>query len=315
MKEEAQHIERSSDLGFAANAIIAGAAKCGTTALLDLLAQHPEVCASRIKEPRFYCSDEGFLESSGRAATGPISSGQFSKGISWYESLFECPDHRQKCCIEATTPYISSESCPDLLDAHAPDCKLIFMIREPAVRVYSHYLEEAKLGVHDGFDDFEKLVADGRPRMRYFMQCSDYERNIMRFRANSKRPILIVTAEALRDQPEELMKEVLNFLELPSLEEVQFDFDTERNRQRRVKNKAMASLITRAQFSPTLQKLSPGIRKTLHHVRNWMMSMASEELSERDDPKRAKEALRKQMPEALAFHQRIQNEGGIMELP
>jgi Sulfotransferase family len=40
------------------NLFLIGAAKAGTTALYDYLAQHPQVFLSRIKEPMFFSRDE-----------------------------------------------------------------------------------------------------------------------------------------------------------------------------------------------------------------------------------------------------------------
>ena len=36
------------------NLIIAGVYKCGTTSLFHFLKNHPDICASRIKEPRYF---------------------------------------------------------------------------------------------------------------------------------------------------------------------------------------------------------------------------------------------------------------------
>ena len=39
--------------GVLPNTIVAGAPKCGTTSVFRYLADHPEVCASNVKETRF----------------------------------------------------------------------------------------------------------------------------------------------------------------------------------------------------------------------------------------------------------------------
>lgn len=36
---------------------VAGASKCGTTALFEYLSSHPHVYMSRDKEPKFFCTD------------------------------------------------------------------------------------------------------------------------------------------------------------------------------------------------------------------------------------------------------------------
>ena len=37
--------------------VIAGAAKCGTTALFEYLSRHPGIFIPRVKDPKFFCSD------------------------------------------------------------------------------------------------------------------------------------------------------------------------------------------------------------------------------------------------------------------
>ena len=68
--------------------IIAGAPKCGTTALAFFLSEHPGVCISRIKEPRFFTGIKGDMEKT-IAGDGPRLSGNYEKGFKWYSSLFE----------------------------------------------------------------------------------------------------------------------------------------------------------------------------------------------------------------------------------
>ncbi len=40
-----------------ANVFLIGAAKAGTTALADILAQHPQIAGMSIKEPGHFCTD------------------------------------------------------------------------------------------------------------------------------------------------------------------------------------------------------------------------------------------------------------------
>ena len=60
--------------------IIAGAPKCGTTALAFFLSEHPNVCISRIKEPRFFTKLKGDMEKT-ITGDGPRLSGNYEKGF------------------------------------------------------------------------------------------------------------------------------------------------------------------------------------------------------------------------------------------
>ena len=50
------------------NLFVVGAAKAGTTALYDYLAQHPQVFLSRVKEPMFFSRED-----------------YYARGLDWYE--------------------------------------------------------------------------------------------------------------------------------------------------------------------------------------------------------------------------------------
>ena len=39
-------------------AIIIGAMRSGTTSLYEMLAEHPQICPCRTKEPHFFCDEQ-----------------------------------------------------------------------------------------------------------------------------------------------------------------------------------------------------------------------------------------------------------------
>ena len=109
--------------------IIGGAPKCATTALFDYLAQHPQVFASNPKEPHYFAS----------AALGrPVMQGDYSRGD--YQKLFAGCGPGQ-LAGEGSTHYLHhAAAVAPLMAEHIPDVKLIFCLREPVARAYSHFL-------------------------------------------------------------------------------------------------------------------------------------------------------------------------------
>lgn len=104
--------------------IIIGAAKAGTSTLYHLLAQHPQIYMSPIKEPGFFAEDE-----------------VYARGLEWYKSLFASADEKQ-ICGEASTQYTRYPQLPHTAERVAetlPKAKLIYIMREPISRAYSHY--------------------------------------------------------------------------------------------------------------------------------------------------------------------------------
>lgn len=96
-----------------------GAAKCGTTTLSSLLAQHPEINLSKIgKEVHFF--DE-----------------KYSQGKSWYMNLFDSNSHIN---LDFTPSYLFDPSCRDrIFDVLGENVKFIVILRNPIERAYAHY--------------------------------------------------------------------------------------------------------------------------------------------------------------------------------
>lgn len=102
------------------NFIIGGTEKAGTTSVFTYLSQHPEVCASREKELEFF-----------RSAGG--SAADYAKHFA------HCPADA-KIVMEASTAYLgeAAEVAPRMA-AIVPDVKLLFILREPASRLFSSF--------------------------------------------------------------------------------------------------------------------------------------------------------------------------------
>lgn len=116
-----------------------GAQKAGTTWLASLVGQHPEVCVGVRKELHFFDHVE-----------------ECSKGLSWYESQFDC-NPTAVATGEFTPNYLwSTDRAPSagrrsngLAERVAqayPDLDLIVMLRDPADRAVSAYFHHIKKG-------------------------------------------------------------------------------------------------------------------------------------------------------------------------
>ena len=192
--------------------IIIGAPKCGTTALWHFLNQHPGVCMSENKEPRFFSQVNGSMEKK-ITGDGPRLGGTFNKGYKWYTSLFKNYKKGQ-LTGEASTIYFATEDSPGLIYSHNPDVKLILMLRHPVKRLYSHYWQEHKLGFN--FPSFSEMLKENNPRYRYYKKVSHYKQNLERyFKFFRREQILILIQEEFNEEPEMHLNKVYRFLELP----------------------------------------------------------------------------------------------------
>lgn len=104
--------------------LIIGAMKAGTTTLFDHLARHPEIAASRPKEPGFFAFDD-----------------VYANGRDWYEALFSFDGTRHRVALEASTDYAKFPHCGDVparLAAFGGEFRLIYLLRHPLRRIESH---------------------------------------------------------------------------------------------------------------------------------------------------------------------------------
>ena len=108
---------------------IGGAPKCATTALFDYLSQHPDIVASDPKEPHYFAS-----ASLGR----PVMQGDYTR--SQYAEMFADTQRSQKKG-EGSTHYLHlAEHVAPLMAKEAPQVRLVFCLRNPIARAWSHYL-------------------------------------------------------------------------------------------------------------------------------------------------------------------------------
>jgi hypothetical protein len=122
------------------NLFVIGAAKAGTTALYDYLAQHPRVFLSRVKEPEFFSKEE-----------------YYARGLDWYQDWhFEGADN-YPVRAEATPHYLywSGKVAPRIKEAYRGlPVKFIVSFRDPVSRAYSMYWNMVREGIEDlDFDE------------------------------------------------------------------------------------------------------------------------------------------------------------------
>lgn len=139
--------------------MIIGAQKCGTTSVATQLAQHPDVCFSRVKEPGYFNRVQ-----------------EWQSEIDSYHKLFSAKD--DQICGEASTMYTFSpewEGTHARLNSYNPDLKLIYMMRNPIERVISNYSHNLVRGIVK--ESPEKIVLSDPAyinRSKYWMQIEPY---------------------------------------------------------------------------------------------------------------------------------------------
>lgn len=171
------------------NFIIIGAMKSGTTTLHHKLDMHPGIGMSRSKEPNFFNQ-------------------YYNRGVEWYKSLFTGDFQLYG---EASPNYTKAQSYPDTarnMYATIPDAKLIYIVRDPIERIYSHLhhnLYRDRLQP----DEVDHVVLNNPEYIKtssYYYQASQY----LQYYSLDK--ILFLSFEELKKDSNAILRRICDFL-------------------------------------------------------------------------------------------------------
>jgi hypothetical protein len=112
--------------------LIIGAAKAGTTSLFNVLAAHPAIAPSTVKETRFFSRDD-----------------HFARGLAWYYDTYFRAAPPAAARLEASPAYLtwSDKVAPRIrATVGASSAKFVVILRDPTARAYSHYWHRVRLG-------------------------------------------------------------------------------------------------------------------------------------------------------------------------
>lgn len=203
--------------------IIIGEAKSGTTSLYKYLEEHPNVVAASNKEIGYF-SDTNEV---------------YGAGVNWYKSLFPLKIvlkirtrlYGRTITGEASPHYASDPRAPARTWSVLPNVKLIYLVRDPVDRWYSHYRHNQRKGwenkgVEDAFKLEEKRLsvylsgsrdvgAVSSFRRLSYIRRGQYLANLKKWlKYYSEDQILVMEAEELFKNPEKAFHKVVKFLKI-----------------------------------------------------------------------------------------------------
>jgi len=111
--------------------IIPGAMKAGTTSLFRHMEGHPQLAPAPHKEVHYFDH-------------------HFHRGPAWYRRQFTAPPRTASgmrlIACESSPYYMFEPRVPGRLRDLVPDVKLVFLLRDPVERAFSHYHNNRRLG-------------------------------------------------------------------------------------------------------------------------------------------------------------------------
>ncbi|MGC6489451.1 MAG: sulfotransferase family protein [Planctomycetota bacterium] len=203
LDQSAPHNKRT---GRVPEVMLIGAAKSATTNLFMQMCAHPNIFGGHLedgfgeqKEPSFFSFDENY-----------------ARGLSYYKSLYA--DARpDELCVDASTNYTRWPQLPwtaERMAYHAPNARLIYVIRHPVDRAYSHYVHRHMRELHPG----EPIVATFEEHVQRDPMCIDsslYMRQIEQYLEHYPRSALhVVLTTDFEREPLKTLQGICRFLDI-----------------------------------------------------------------------------------------------------
>jgi len=197
------------------NLFIAGAPKCGTSAMFTYLGSHPRVFFPALKEPGYFLEDFGDLRG--------------FRDWDHYLSLFRHATGRHTVVGEATPYYFYSDAALDQILQRCPDSRFLFLVRNPVEttvalhndHVYCLFETETNPLAAWRLQD-RRARGDAIPRtcpcakLLQYRRVAAYGAQLERvYQRCSPERVKVIVFDDFVSRTQEVYRDVLAFLELP----------------------------------------------------------------------------------------------------
>lgn len=207
-----------NDPGFLPQIVLAGAPKCGTTSIFSYLKDHPEICASSVKET-YYLIDKGYPLY--RENANVLQNGW----IGYKEYFSHCAADSVGLRLEATPDYLYQQTPLEVIPNWPNTPKIFFVLRRPEERVYSLYrFAQNNLGILEkslSFEEFLCMVGiengplSSRTILSNAIEHSKYITYLLAWRkAIGRENMCIFLLEDFRENPNKFMAKIATYLDI-----------------------------------------------------------------------------------------------------
>lgn len=193
--------------GRAPDFCMVGAAKCASTSINAILADHPGLFMNPLKEPHYYSTDAFY-----------------GRRRDWYFGLYADAEPTQ-LLGEASTSYarfpIVGPDVPARMVADNPDMKIILNVREPVARLKSECIQEIKYRTYalgetvtvESLDSFLEQSEASPLHRAGKIEAGYYIEQLDRFLAHfPKEAVKVVFYEDFRDDPHAFIQDLVAFI-------------------------------------------------------------------------------------------------------
>ena len=200
------------------NFFVAGAPRCGTTALYTYLWEHPNIFLPEVKEFHYFASDFPGVQK------------LLFKSVEDYLNMFAGAGDRHLAVGEVSPLYIYSKVALKNIKAFNPSAKIILTLRNPVDYVQSMHQLNLSLLRDDEVDlakawELQELRQQGKmipkscrePQLLFYGELGLFGKHVENvFNLFPKDQVLIVLLDDLSAKPKAVYESILSFLDVPS---------------------------------------------------------------------------------------------------
>lgn len=223
------------------NLFIVGAPKCGTTFLFEKLKDHPDLFFTKTKETNYF----SYHQLKKYSFYKDYKTRSESKYLRFYQKAGQ-----QKYLIDASVSYFTFDEVPKSIKDFNSESKIIFLIRNPTKRAYSHYLMDKRMGYSQ--KPLQNYLKDSTSfHYRQYVLNSLYYCQYKKYEAVfSSKNILIIQLENLKNE----FNNIFTFLGIEALD---IDFSEIVNENKVSRNLIGSYFLKHRRFAEQLKLLIP----------------------------------------------------------
>jgi len=261
------------------NLVIAGVEKAGTTSLFNYLGQHPDICASLVKELGFFLTEK-------RASNYMVSFEDYARQFS------HCQGERYR--LEASPAYVSSGiSIAREMKQTLDRPKVIVTLRDPTARLWSayrfrrsqgHLEEQPRLEL--AIDHWQRRTAEPSGTLtRSPLSVGRYADYLGDWLAELGDDLMVVFAEHLAADPADVTRRICRWLDVDDTVAYHLDY-TSHNATFTPRSRLLARAAYRSRrYTNWWLRKAPPLRAALRGA--YGMINADNRTTERLDPAQA----------------------------
>jgi hypothetical protein len=183
--------------------IFLGGMRCGSTATLDYMRQHPQACIHHIKDPHFFSGDANWTK----------GWDDYLKGWDHFDPA------RHRIAFESSTHYTKFPLYRDTAERMASsgfDMRLVYSVRGPLERMESHLVHNVGKGYLDPGDSNarSKLLKQAISVSNYDLQMQQYEAHFGRHQVH------VIALDQLKREPQATLRRIFGFFGIDETFEV-----------------------------------------------------------------------------------------------